>query len=208
MKTLPERLAERLRALGLELAEAQRERLIAYLDLLQRWNRAYNLTAVREPAEMVERHLLDSLAIAPYLPQGALLDLGSGGGLPGVPLAIAEPRRPVTLLDRSGKKVRFLRQCRLELGLEQVEVVQGDAREGAEARFEGVTARALAPLATLIPMAASWLRPGGELLAHKGGRVAEEIAELPEGVAAALERYELPAAGGAGRSILIRYRHD
>ncbi len=208
MKTPPERLAEGLRALGLELAEAQRERLVAYLELLQRWNRAYNLTAVRDPAAMVDRHLLDSLAIAPYLPPGALLDLGSGGGLPGVPLAIAEPRRPITLLDRSGKKVRFLRQCRLELGLEGVEVVQGDASAGGEARFDVVTARAVAPLAALVPMAASRLRAGGVLLAHKGERVGEEIAELPEGVAAALERHELPAAGGAGRSILVRYRRD
>ena len=115
-------LDQGLRALGLEISAAQRDGLLAYLDLLQRWNRAYNLTAVRDPLEMVTRHLLDSLSIAPHITGQRFLDVGTGAGLPGIPLAILFPQRRFELLDSNGKKTRFLIDARQRLGLNNVVV--------------------------------------------------------------------------------------
>ncbi|HKX55339.1 MAG TPA: 16S rRNA (guanine(527)-N(7))-methyltransferase RsmG, partial [Xanthomonadales bacterium] len=106
--------------LGRALSPLERERLLAYLDLLQRWNSAYNLTAIREPGEMVVRHLLDSLSVLPFVGDGPVLDAGTGAGLPGVPLAILKPGQEFTLLDSIGKKIRFLRQVKRELGLPNI----------------------------------------------------------------------------------------
>ena len=111
---LGERLDRGLALLALNPDPAQRKRLLAFLGLLVRWNRAYNLTAVRDPLEMVPRHLLDSLAVAPYLSQGPVLDLGTGPGLPGLPLAVMVPGQAFVLLDSNGKKVRFVRQAVME----------------------------------------------------------------------------------------------
>ena len=120
-----EELSQGARALGVELSAEQHEQLLAYLALLIKWNKAYNLTAVRNPDEMVSRHLLDSLSVVPYV--AALgdnwLDVGSGGGMPGIPLAILFPERQFTLLDSNGKKTRFLTQVKLELKLANLQVI-------------------------------------------------------------------------------------
>lgn len=155
--------------------------LLAYLDLLARWNRTYNLTAVRDPREMVPRHLLDSLAMAPFLGDIATLaDLGTGPGLPGIPLAIARPRLHVTLVEANGKKARFLREAVRTLGLANAEVVESRIealdRPGA---FDAITARALATLPQILAFGAHLLGPGGRLLAMKGARPDDEIAALP-----------------------------
>src|SRR5690606_31787215 len=121
-------LAEGISALGLSLSPAQHEKLLAYVALLQRWNAAYNLTAVRTPEEMIVRHLLDSLAVAPWVEPTALLDVGTGAGLPGIPLAIAHPGLQVTMLDSNGKKTRFVKQAILELGLRSEERRVGKGR--------------------------------------------------------------------------------
>lgn len=155
-------------------------RLLDYLALLAQWNQAYNLTAVRDPAEMVSRHLLDSLTLLPYLPAGPLADLGSGAGLPGLVLALARPEREVTLVESNGKKARFLREAARQLRLSRVRVAQERAENLVEAGQYGcITARALGTLAQLVEFGGHLLRPDGQLLAMKGQYPADEIAALP-----------------------------
>ncbi len=199
-EALQRRLEE---GVGLALPEASCERLAAYAALLMRWNRAYNLTAARTEEELVDRHLVDSLVIRAYLQPGPLLDVGSGPGLPGLPLAILEPERSVTLLDSSGKKARFLRQCCTELGLGQVTVRQARMEALAEGGYAVVTARAVAALKELIPATRHLLALGGRLLALKGERAEAELQALPEDEAAGLEVHELPTVGGRGRARLV-----
>jgi len=162
-------LSQGLEVLGQELSASTQERLLTYLDLLARWNRVHNLTAVRDPAAMVAYHLLDSLAGRPWVPPGPVVDLGSGAGLPGLVLAIAEPERSVTLVDSAAKRTRFLNQVVGVLGLERVEVVQARMEEWRPAApVEVVTARALTTLTELVRLAEPLLTPTGRLVAWKG----------------------------------------
>jgi 16S rRNA (guanine527-N7)-methyltransferase len=180
--TLDAELAAGLAALGLPVDDGLRARLLDYLDLLVRWNGTYNLTAVREPQAMVARHLLDSLAIAPFVTGDRVADLGTGAGLPGIPLAILQPRRRYVLVEANGKKARFLRECARRLPLANVEVVEARA-EGAQpsGRVPCVVARALAALPELARLAEAWLAPDGELLAMKGPGHEDEQRGLPAG---------------------------
>src|SRR5690348_2024095 len=146
--SLHERLERGIAALGLVLPAGAVDRLLAYQALLQRWNGTYNLTAVRDPAQMVTRHLLDSLAVLPFVRGRSLADLGSGAGLPGIPLAIARPDMQVTLVDSNGKKARFLREVVRGLPLKNVSVQQVRA-EDLQGGFDCVTARAFASLADM-----------------------------------------------------------
>jgi 16S rRNA (guanine527-N7)-methyltransferase len=156
------------------------QQLLAYLDLLARWNRAYNLTAVSDPLEMVSRHLLDSLSVMPWLSGASLLDAGSGAGLPGVPLAIMRPALAVTLLDSAGKKIRFLRQVRRELGLENVYPVQQRLEAYVPAEpLACIVSRAFSSLGQFALAARHLLQPGVRMLAMKGQYPDEEIAGLP-----------------------------
>ena len=157
--------------------------LLAYLDLLARWNRTYNLTAVRDPREMVSRHLLDSLAMEPFLDGiDSLADLGTGPGLPGIPLAIARPGLRVTLVEANGKKARFLREAVRTLGLANAEVAESRIESlDRPGTFDAITARALATLPQILAFGGHLLAPGGKLLAMKGARPDEEIAALPRG---------------------------
>ena len=178
---------------GPDLGDGQITMLLAYLDLLRRWNEAYNLTAVRKPVDMVRRHLLDSLSVLPWIPDGRLLDAGTGAGLPGVPLAIARPDVEVTLLDSAGKKIRFLNQVRRELGLRNIIPVQARLEDYApEAPFDAIVSRAFASLADFAA-AARRLAKGSKLLAMKGRRPDAELEELPEWVeVSAVEKLEVP----------------
>ncbi len=158
-------------ALGVELSEGQQQQLLAYLALLIKWNKAYNLTAVRDPDEMVSRHLLDSLSVVSFVAESGQtwLDVGSGGGMPGVPLAIMFPDRSFTLLDSNGKKTRFLTQVKLELKLANLEVVHSRVEQFQPAEaFDGITSRAFSSLEDF----ASWTRHLGNTqtrwLAMKG----------------------------------------
>jgi 16S rRNA (guanine527-N7)-methyltransferase len=156
--------------------------LLAYLDLLQRWNRAYNLTAVRDPREMVVRHLLDSLAMHPFVADGTLADLGTGPGLPGIPLAIAKPGLRVTLVESNGKKARFLREAVRTLGLANAEVAESRIEAlDCPGAFDAITARALATLPQILALGGHLLQADGRLLAMKGARPDDEIAALPPG---------------------------
>ena len=165
----------------LQLAPDLAAPLLAYLDLLARWNRTYNLTAIRDPREMVTRHLLDSLAMVPHVADlPTLADLGTGPGLPGIPLAIALPHLKVTLVESNGKKARFLREAVRQLALDNARVAESRAEALDEpGAFDNLTARALDTLAGIIEVGGHLLRPGGQLLAMKGVHPHEEIAQLP-----------------------------
>ncbi|TDR47446.1 16S rRNA m(7)G-527 methyltransferase [Tahibacter aquaticus] len=174
------RLDEGLAALGLDLPDSVRGRLIDYVELLARWNSAYNLTAVRDPGEMVARHLLDSLAIAAHVSGASLADLGTGAGLPGIPLALLQPERQFTLVDSNGKKARFLREAVRSLKLANVRVFEGRVQD-VPGQFDCITARAFATLADMLNWAGGLLADGGSWLAMKGKLQDEEIAALPAG---------------------------
>lgn len=175
-------LAEGIAALGLTLDAEQQERLLAYLALVVKWNKAYNLTAIRDPLEMVTKHLLDSLAVLPQLHGGTVLDVGSGAGLPGIPLAIADAARQFTLLDSNGKKTRFLLQAKGELRLSNLSVVHSRLERYRPGQlFDTVTARAFASLADMVAGTAHLLAPGGTLLAMKGEYPQDELEALPPG---------------------------
>jgi len=177
----------------LHLEAGQVTRLLAYVDLLDRWNRTYNLTAVRDPAAMITRHLLDSLSILPWICGPRLLDAGTGAGLPGVPLAIARPELDVTLLDSSGKKVRFLNHLQRELGLLNVHPVQARLEEYEPGSgFDTIVSRAFASLAGFVT-ATRHLAGGARLLAMKGRFPAAELDELPGWVQLhSVEKLEVP----------------
>lgn len=190
--------------IGAALPDAARNRLIAYLALLTRWNQAFNLTAVRDPEAMVPRHLLDSLAVLPWVADGPVLDLGTGAGLPGIPLALARPALAFTLLDGNGKKVRFVRQAVAELGLGNCTAVQARARTyRPPAKFATIVARAVAPLAGLCAECTHLAAPGARLLALKGRRPADELAALPAHAAVAVHRLGVPGADGARHLIVV-----
>ncbi len=154
-------------------------RLAAFVGLLDKWNRVYNLTAVRDLHDMVTRHILDSLALLPFLHGRRLLDVGTGAGLPGLVLAIARPDLSVTLLDASAKKLRFVRQAAAELGLDRVEIVQARMQEYRPGRsFDMVVSRAVASLKDLYLQTRHLLSPGGRMLFMKGTVPEAEIAAL------------------------------
>ena len=156
--------------------------LLAYLDELQKWNAAYNLTAVRDPGEMVTRHLLDSLVMHPHV-KGPLLDVGSGAGLPGIPLALALPELRVSVLDSNGKKARFLRHAVRALKLGNVEVVEARVEDFQPAQpFAAVTSRAFAALSDFVSLTDHLLAADGQWLAMKGKLDPQETQDLPAGV--------------------------
>jgi len=171
---------------GADLPPALGPKLDAYLALLAKWNRTYNLTAIREPERMVTHHVLDALAVLPHLPRRAalrLLDVGTGGGVPGIPLALARPGWHVVLLDSNHKKGTFLAQAAIELALANVEVATTRVEDYAPAApFDVVISRAFSDLASFAVAGLPLLAPGGTLVAMKGVLPHEELAQLPPGV--------------------------
>ncbi len=199
-------LAEGLAGLGLSLPGEASRRLLAYVELLMKWNRTYNLTAIREPERMVSHHLIDSLSVLPHLPGGSLVDIGSGGGLPGIPIAIAQPHRRVTLNDSNYKKGAFLQQAAIELGLANVEVHVGRAEEWRPAeRFDGAISRAFAELADFIAACRHLVKPGGFFAAMKGLHPHEEIGKAPTQVRCeAAIKLNVPFVDGDRHLVLCR----
>jgi 16S rRNA (guanine527-N7)-methyltransferase len=178
----PQPLRRGLLALGVGLSDEQVERLERYLALLEKWNRVYNLTAIREPERMVTHHVLDSLAILPHVRGPRVLDVGSGAGLPGIPLALASPGLEVTLLDSSHKKAAFLQQAVAELRLANTTVVATRLEAWqTDARFDTIVSRAFADLGEFVSAAARLLAPGGAMAAMKGVHPRDEIERLPAG---------------------------
>ena len=204
--TREQQLAEGMKALGLDLPADVQERLLTYAAFLEKWNRTYSLTALRDPKLAVSHHLLDSLAIMPYVSSSTLLDVGSGGGQPGIPLAIARPDLAVTLLDSNGKKTAFLQQAVIELGLKNVQVVTVRVEEFKPAApFVAITSRAFAELADFVGLTRHLLAPGGEWLAMKGQRPVAEMNKLPAGVSVtAVHRLLVPGVDGERHLVVMR----
>jgi 16S rRNA (guanine527-N7)-methyltransferase len=180
--TLRPALAGGIRALGLDVGAATQEKLLRYVTLLEKWNRTYNLTAIRDPERMVAHHLLDSLAVLPHFPRLTrlrMVDVGSGAGLPGIPVALARPDWQVALLDSNGKKTAFLRQATAELGLENSEVIAMRVEDYRPAeRFDVAISRAYGTLESFIADTAQLIKPSGQWLAMKGVYPGGELASL------------------------------
>jgi 16S rRNA (guanine527-N7)-methyltransferase len=190
---------------ALDLAPALAGPLLAYLALLDRWNRTYNLTAIRDPREMVAKHLLDSLAMHPFAGDGALADLGTGAGLPGIPLAIADPGLQVTLVESNGKKARFLREAVRTLKLPNARVAEARIEAlDMPGMFDAITARALATLPLILELGGHLLKPEGKLLAMKGAVPADEIAALPPGwQVARIEPLQVPGLSAERHLVVV-----
>lgn len=171
-------LSAGLAELGIDLPEDAQQKLLAFRDLLLKWNKVYNLTALRDPEQAISHHLLDSLAILPHVGDGALLDVGSGGGLPGIPLAIARPALSVSMVDTVQKKATFLQQAAIQLGLKNVTAHHARVEE-LPGQYAQISSRAFAELKLFTDLTRHLLAPGGRWLAMKGVRPDGEIAALP-----------------------------
>ncbi|CFQ64330.1 16S rRNA methyltransferase GidB [Yersinia frederiksenii] len=196
-----------LSAADIALPDQQKHQLIGYVELLHKWNKAYNLTSVRDPMQMLVRHILDSIVVNPHLQGSRFIDVGTGPGLPGIPLAIVRPDAHFTLLDSLGKRVRFLRQVQHELGLNNIEPVQSRVEDFvAEPPFDGVISRAFASLQDML----SWChhlpaKPEGRFYALKGVRPDDELAILPAGITLeSVIRLQVPELDGERHLVILK----
>ncbi|AJR01367.1 rRNA small subunit 7-methylguanosine (m7G) methyltransferase GidB [Enterobacteriaceae bacterium bta3-1] len=192
---------------GISLTDQQKQQLLGYVGLLDKWNKAYNLTSVRDPKEMLVRHILDSIVVNPFLQGERFIDVGTGPGLPGIPLAIVRPESHFTLLDSLGKRVRFLRQVQHELKLTNIEPVQSRVEAFlSEPPFDGVISRAFASLQDML----SWCHhlpkaESGRFYALKGVRPDEELSQLPNGVElVSVERLHVPTLDGERHLVILK----
>ncbi|MHA0915917.1 16S rRNA (guanine(527)-N(7))-methyltransferase RsmG [Kosakonia cowanii] len=200
------KLSRLLAEAGISLSDQQQQQLVAYVEMLHKWNKAYNLTSVRDPNEMLVRHILDSIVVAPHLQGTRFIDVGTGPGLPGIPLSIVRPESHFTLLDSLGKRVRFLRQVQHELKLTNIEPVQSRVEDfPAEPPFDGVISRAFASLNDMV----SWCHhlPGdaGRFYALKGQLPEDEIALLPAGLAVdSIVELKVPHLEGERHLVIVK----
>jgi 16S rRNA (guanine527-N7)-methyltransferase len=188
--------------------ETLSEKLLDYLALLDKWNKAYNLTAIRDVREMLVKHVLDSLAMHHFFEHGTLADLGTGPGLPGIPLALAKPGLQVSLVESNGKKARFMREALRSLGISNARVIESRAEVVPESgQYDLITARALDRLAGIIDVGGHLLKPGGKLLAMKGIQPDDEIAQLPAGWQfEGLHRLRVPGLAGERHLVVVASR--
>ncbi|MBL4819833.1 MAG: 16S rRNA (guanine(527)-N(7))-methyltransferase RsmG [Gammaproteobacteria bacterium] len=180
---LREKLQSGLDELGLKITPEQVDMLLSFLEVLGKWNKKFNLSGIKKPSEMISRHLLDCLAVSPYIEGSVILDVGSGGGLPGIPLAILHPDKHFILLDSNGKKTRFLFQVKLALGLDNITIENKRIEDyQCTEQIDIVMSRAFSSLAKLVQSCASVAGENSKLLAMKGIYPTTEIEELPEGI--------------------------
>ena len=197
-------LAAGLADLGLNVPDSAQQKLLAFRDLLLKWNKTYNLTALRDPAQAISHHLLDSLAILPQLDVGNLLDVGSGGGLPGIPLAIARPELQVCMVDTVQKKTTFLQQAVIELGLKNVTVNHARVEE-MQGQYAQITSRAFAELGLFVSLTRHLLAPNGRWLAMKGIRPDDELKALPADITVeAIIPLTVPGLGAERHLIILK----
>ncbi|PSJ41187.1 16S rRNA (guanine(527)-N(7))-methyltransferase RsmG [Zobellella endophytica] len=177
---MKQKLQQLLTQAGLQVSEDQQRQLLELVGLLDKWNKAYNLTSVRDPDAMLVRHILDSLVVSPHLEGTRFIDVGTGPGLPGLPLAIINPDKQFVLLDSLGKRIRFIRMAVHHLGLTNVEAVQSRVEAyRPEQKFDGVLSRAFASLDDMLSWCAHLPAPGGQFLALKGQYPELELQSLP-----------------------------
>ena len=200
----PITLAAGLTELGIALPEEALHKLLAFRDLLLKWNKTYNLTALRDPAQAISHHLLDSLAILPHVGSGPLLDVGSGGGLPGIPLAIARPELSVSMVDTVQKKATFLQQAAIELGLKNIQAHHARVEE-MQGQYAQISSRAFAETGLFIRLTRHLLAPGGRWLAMKGVRPDDELQALPADIAVdAIIALQVPGLDAERHLIILK----
>ncbi|WP_444902427.1 16S rRNA (guanine(527)-N(7))-methyltransferase RsmG [Microbulbifer sp. SSSA007] len=205
MEQFRPRLLEAAAQMSVTLSDRQQDQLLEYLALFARWNNAYNLSAIRDPEQMLERHIIDSLSVVNLCGEGSLIDVGSGGGLPGIPLAIVHPERAITLLDSNGKKTRFLFQVASTLPLPNITVVN----ERVEAfvpdqPFAGVVSRAFASIEDMVNGSEHMLAPKGRFYAMKGKLPEDELSALPKGIKVEqVHRLSVPGCDGERHMIQL-----
>jgi len=205
-KQLEQQLRRGIEAMSLEVSDQQQALLMDYLRLLEKWNKAFNLTAVRDPAQMVDRHLLDSLSILPYIKGPNCIDVGSGGGLPGIPVAIVRPDLNITLMDSNGKKSRFQFQAVTALKLTNVTVVNKRVEQyQPEQLFDQVMSRAFSSLQDMMHWTLHLGTENAEWLAMKGVYPEDELQHLPEGVTCkTVHRLDVAGADGERHLALLQ----
>ena len=197
-----------LSSLELDITGTQIDQLKQYVDLLSRWNKTYNLTAVRNPAEMIPTHIFDSLVVAPYIEGEYCLDVGSGAGLPGIPLAILQPARQFMMLDTNGKKTRFIQQAIIELGLKNADVVQTRVEAWQPPTpYPAIISRAFSSIADFVNGCSKLLAENGTLYAMKGQFPVQELAYLPKGYVVS-SRHELDVPYVDGERHLLKITHS
>ncbi len=204
---LARELGRGIAALGLPIPDAVQQDMLRYLALLQKWNKVYNLTAIRDSEQMLTHHLLDSLSVVPHLWGGRWLDVGCGAGLPGLMIAMAKPECQVVLLDSNSKKTSFVQQAIIELKLQNAQVFCARAEEwGRGATFDGIISRAFAEMADFVAATRHLLAPGGRWVAMKG-HVERERKALPGGIRVD-QTIALQVPGLTGvRSLVILSQH-
>ncbi|MBL8416626.1 MAG: 16S rRNA (guanine(527)-N(7))-methyltransferase RsmG [Dechloromonas sp.] len=197
-------LAAGLADLGIALSDEAQRKLLAFRDLLLKWNKTYNLTALRDPEQAISHHLLDSLSILPHVGPEPMLDVGSGGGLPGIPLAIARPELSVGLVDTVQKKATFLQQASIELDLKNVAVHHARVEE-MQGQYAQISSRAFAEIALFVALTRHLMAPGGRWLAMKGQRPDDELKALPDDIAVeAIVPLDVPGLAAERHLIILR----
>ena len=201
-----QKLQSGLKEMSLDLSGEQQDKLLAYVEMLKKWNKTYNLTALRDESQIISHHLLDSLTLPPYL-EGAqtMLDVGSGGGQPGIPAAVCRPDLQITLLDANTKKTSFLQQAAIELELKNVRVVSGRVEAVQGLRADVITSRAFAELADFVNWTAHLLQDGGRWAAMKGVYPAAEIDRLPDSVCVErVDKIRVPQLNAERHMVILR----
>lgn len=210
MTDMKSMLQQGLQQMNIDLTVPQQLQLLAFIDLLKKWNSTYNLTALRNDQDVISHHILDSLTLLPYVVHArGLIDVGSGGGMPGIPVAIARPDLPVALLDANSKKTSFLQQAVIELGLTNVQVITARVEAMVGEQFDVITSRAFAELNDFITITKQLMAKGGCWAAMKGVYPYEEIERLPDNVELVqVDKLTVPHLNAERHMVLVRKKEN